>query len=412
MRKSLAAGLLLFAAAATALDTGDNEVSQADLARAQARVAEVQKQLGTAQGALSRGQQRLRQAEQEAGRIAAALRQVKLRERELTRALKRVQDERNTLLAGISRQQQALARDARQAWLLGREQQLRLWLNADDPQAVARVSRYYEYLQRDRAQRLESYRSSRAQLATVETRMQAEQAQLDEARLDLATREQALAQTREERRSAVGELAAEVKSRKGDLARSQADAAALKRLFAEAREAWRNVPPPRSARPAATPRRGTAPDVARQDEGPALASRAAPGATGQPLKQRRGQLRWPVSGRLAARFGSPIEEGKLRLNGIVIAAGEGSEVRAVHAGRVVFADWLRGYGQLLLLDHGDGLLSAYGYNQSLLRAVGDWVEEGEGVATVGASGGRASPALYFELRQGGEPQDPARWLRR
>jgi len=100
------------------------------------------------------------------------------------------------------------------------------------------------------------------------------------------------------------------------------------------------------------------------------------------------------------------------VNDIVkVAASEGSEVRAVHEGRVVYADWLRGYGQLLIVDHGAGYLSAYGYNQSLLRGVGDWVQEGDTLATVGASGGHGQPGLYFELRLGGEPQDPARWLR-
>lgn len=370
--------LLLPAAQAGAAD-GVDEVTRADLARAQARVAEAQKQIASSRSALTQGQQRLRKAEQDLGNLAAALRQLSVREREIARNLARIQSEHDALAARIASQKDALARDARNAWMLGREQQLRLWLSADDPQAVARVARYYDYVERDRLARIETFRADSAALDATGQRLAAERAQLDGARAELESRRQALQAAREERRQAVAALAGDLRSRQEELERRKADAAALSRLFSTVREAFRDVPPE---------------------------------AVGAPLKQRQGKLRWPVAGRIVARFGSPVAEGKLTLNGIIIAANEGSEVRAVHAGRVVFAEWLRGYGQLAIVDHGDGLLSAYGYNQSLLRAVGDWVREGDTLATVGASGGHASPGLYFEIRQGGEPRDPARWLRR
>ncbi len=174
-------------------------------------------------------------------------------------------------------------------------------------------------------------------------------------------------------------LSGELRARKDELKRLRENEAALKRLSTTVREAWREVPPE---------------------------------ATGAPFSQRKGKLRWPVAGRIAARYGSPVAEGKLTLHGLVFEAAEGSEVRAVPAGRVVFADWLRGYGMLAMIDHGDGFLSIYGHNASLLRTSGDWVKEGEPIATVGISGGRSTPSLYFEIRSGGDPQDPARWLRR
>jgi septal ring factor EnvC (AmiA/AmiB activator) len=377
--------------------TADDEVTRADLQRAQQRVAEIQKQVESSRQALSAGQQRLRKAERELGDIAVTLRQMTLRERELARTLARVQAERSALAARIGKQKAALARDARQAWMLGREQQLRLWLNADDPQAVARISRYYAYVERDRAQRLDAFRSVSEELAALEQRVAGEQAQLDQARNELAVRERQLAEARKERKQAVAALASELRSQKEELASRKADAAALGRLFSQVREAFRHVPPPKR----------TAQPVPGRSE----PAGNAPEAVAAPFKQRKGKLRWPVAGRLAAKFGSAIAEGKLTLNGVVIAASEGSEVRAVHEGRVVYADWLRGYGQLLIVDHGTGYLSAYGYNQSLLRGVGDWVREGEALATVGSSGGHGQPGLYFELRLGGEPQDPARWLR-
>lgn len=356
----------------------NDEVTRADLARAQERVADIQKQIESSRSALTQGQQRLRKAERDAGEIASKLRQLKVRERELAKKLSRIQTERDSLARKIETQKSALARDARHAWLLGREQQLRLWLNASDPQAIARMSRYFEYIEKDRKQRLDAFQVAGVELAQLETKVAAEQKQLDGARAELKDREREMLAARTERKKAVAELTADLRSQKDELGRRKADAAALTRLFSSVREVFRDVPPE---------------------------------AIGSPLKQRKGKLRWPVAGRLAAKFGSPVAEGKLTLNGIVIAANEGSDVRAVHAGRVVFSEWLHGYGQLVIIDHGDSYLSAYGYNQSLLRAVGDWVKEGDAVATVGTSGGHGNPGLYFEIRQSGEPQNPARWLR-
>jgi septal ring factor EnvC (AmiA/AmiB activator) len=120
---------------------------------------------------------------------------------------------------------------------------------------------------------------------------------------------------------------------------------------------------------------------------------------------------WPVEGRLSNRFGRPRNQGKMRWRGITISAESGAPVRAIHHGRVVFADWLRGSGLLLVLDHGEGYLSLYAHNASLLRDVGEWVTAGTPLGTVGASGGRESPALYFEIRHNGKPVDPAAWCR-
>jgi septal ring factor EnvC (AmiA/AmiB activator) len=147
----------------------------------------------------------------------------------------------------------------------------------------------------------------------------------------------------------------------------------------------------------------------------------APGAmvssTGQsyggPFDQAKGKLPWPVDGRLLARFGETRgDDARTKWDGVMISASAGSQVRAVHGGRVVFADWLRGAGLLVILDHGNGYLSLYGHNQSLLKEAGDVVKAGEAISTVGNSGGgQDTPALYFAIRQQGRPSDPAQWCR-
>ena len=130
----------------------------------------------------------------------------------------------------------------------------------------------------------------------------------------------------------------------------------------------------------------------------------------EPFAERSGRLEWPVSGRVQSAFGSERAGGRLRWQGIVIGAGAGSRVRAVHHGQVVFADWMSGFGHLIILDHRDGYMSLYGFNQRLLRGEGEWVEPGEAIAVVGDSGARDGPGLYFGIRRDGEPHDPIAWL--
>ncbi|MDC3332982.1 peptidoglycan DD-metalloendopeptidase family protein, partial [bacterium] len=121
---------------------------------------------------------------------------------------------------------------------------------------------------------------------------------------------------------------------------------------------------------------------------------------------------WPTAGKLANSFGSKRNGTTLRWQGVNINARQGSDVKAIHYGRVVFADWFRGSGLLVIIDHGDGYMSLYGHNQSLLKSPGEWVIPGESIATVGNSGGQKSAGLYFEIRKNGKPTDPKRWCKR
>ena len=132
----------------------------------------------------------------------------------------------------------------------------------------------------------------------------------------------------------------------------------------------------------------------------------------QPFADRRGSLPWPVDGRLANRWGSSYGLGDLDWQGVTLSAAEGSEVRSIHHGRVVFSDWFSSSGLLLIIDHGDGYMSLYGHNQSLAKEVGDWVEIHEVIASVGMSGGQKKSALYFEIRKNGQPNNPGKWCTR
>ena len=186
--------------------------------------------------------------------------------------------------------------------------------------------------------------------------------------------------SRKERKKVVRSLKAEIKSKGQQLDGLLADEQELKSLLQALTEALSDIP-------------------------------AAPGDH-KPFAKLKGKLKWPTSGRRLKAYGESRRIGSLRWQGVVIAGKEGQEVKAVSHGRVAYADWLRGYGLLLIIDHGDGYMTLYGHNQSLFREVGDWVEKGEVIAAVGNSGGIDNHALYFEIRKDGKPTDPIRWCRR
>lgn len=360
------------AAAQAAPDAGKLTEQQERIDVARQRIADVRSELSGEQKAL-------RDAEQAAARISHQLREIRRRLQATTRERDALQKESLRLERELAAQREALARDVRDAWMLHRQPPAQRWLGTADPQLAARLARYYDYLHRERARRLEEYRNAQQAAGDVARRLQTEEIRLRETQDTLAAQERELQTAREERRRLVSRLSGELKDERSRLKRLEDDAAALRRLAARAREAFRDLPPE---------------------------------SVGAPLAKRRGKLRWPVAGRLVQRFGAPVAQGTLRSNGVVIAAREGAEVRAVHGGRVVFAEWMRGYGLLAIVDHGDGYLSIYGHNQALTRQSGDMLREGDVLATVGNSGGQAQAGLYFELRQHGEPQDPLPWFRR
>ena len=129
----------------------------------------------------------------------------------------------------------------------------------------------------------------------------------------------------------------------------------------------------------------------------------------RPFEELRGKLPWPVKGTLLAPYGTPRGESGVIWQGVLIGARAGNAVRSIHRGRVAYADWFRGLGLLIIVEHDGGFMSLYGHNRTLIRETGDWVDSGEIIATVGDSGGSAKPALYFEIRSAGNPIDPGRW---
>ena len=281
---------------------------------------------------------------------------------------------RDALETSLSTQREALAALLRSAYALGRHEELRLLLMQDDVDSVSRLLAYYRYFERARVGEIDQLLKDLEALAQVQQSLEQETAQLKASREAREGDVRELNAERDERRQVLATLEANLKDQQSRLAALGRDEKGLLALLEKLRDIFADIP--------------------KQIAG------------AEPFAQMRGRLAWPLKGSAQSSTGETGDS-----HGVLIAAAEGGEVRAISHGRVVFADWLRGYGLLLIVDHGDTYLSLYGCNETLLKDVGDWVDAGDVIATSGASGGRKTPGLYFELRHDGKPMDARAWLR-
>jgi len=281
---------------------------------------------------------------------------------------------RDTLAASLKDQREALAALLRSAYALGRNEELRLLLMQDDVDSLGRLLAYHRYFERARIGEIDRLLKDLDALAQVRREIEDETAQLEQSRQTQQQDSRRLEAERDERRQLLTALDAALKDQQSRLAALGRDEKSLLELLEKLRDVFADIP--------------------KQIAG------------AEPFAQQQGRLIWPLRG--SASDGGAVAGDS---HGVLIAAAEGGEVHAVSHGRVVFADWLRGYGLLVIVDHGDRYLSLYGCNETLLKDVGDWVNAGEVIATSGASGGRKTPGLYFELRHDGKPMDARAWLR-
>jgi septal ring factor EnvC (AmiA/AmiB activator) len=279
--------------------------------------------------------------------------------------------------AHLDAESTALAGQVRAAYMSGSQEKIKLLLNQHDPATLGRLMAYYRYLNDYRAENIE---------AVIE-----EMRKLDELRSQIAAEEARLAQLARARYDELGRLNTSQESRKellASLRRKISDGGKeVERLAAQEKDLSRLI----------TELTSILSDYPISSE--------------QPFSDLRGRLTWPVAGTLVHDFGQP-RAGGIKWNGVVLAAPRGREVRAIYHGRVAFADWLAGMGLLVIVDHGDGYMTLYGYNETILKNTGDWVAPGDVIATVGDSGGQSRASLYFELRRGTRPENPRRWVTR
>lgn len=410
MRRVLLLVLLSSLLAPVMADQRADTQRQLDAARQD--VTELKKLLEKLQQEKSGVQQQLKKTETDMGDLQ---KQVNELQRELNSSeaeIQRLDQEKKKLQSARAEQQRLIAIQARAAYQSGRQEYLKLLLNQQNPEKFSRTLTYYDYLSHARLEQLSAFNETLRQLANVELEITSHQAQLQAQKAELDQRHAQLAEARKERQQALAKLNSEYSSRDQRLKAREQEQAELGRVLKTIEETLA-----RQAREAEEARKRELAAREAQPRGHAKPASSSPlvnsGAVyGGPFASARGKLPWPVNGRLVAGYGTPRgDDARTKWDGVLIGAQAGSQVRAVHGGRVVFADWLRGAGLLVILDHGNGYLSLYGHNQSLLKRAGDVVKAGEAISTVGTSGGQDTPALYFAIRQNGRPSDPAQWCR-
>jgi len=279
----------------------------------------------------------------------------------------------------LARDRGALAGQSRAAHMIGEQEPLKLLLSQRDPGQTGRVLVYYQYFGRARASQIAAIDAHITGLAQLDAELAVQEerlAALEEQQQEEVTR---LQSGRERRSRALVSLEAESKNRARQLERLKEEQAGLEKLVRELRRALERI------------------DKFPTDSKDAFA-------------KLRGKLAWPVAGKLVAAYGQ-TRAGGVKWDGMLLTGVQGAPVRAVYHGRVVYADWLSGLGLLTIIDHGGGYLSLYGHNERLYKEVGERVTAGDTIATLGDSGGRPRPELYFEIRKAGRPVDPRPWFK-
>ena len=352
---------------------------EAELKKVTSRIEKVRKAVNSDIERRDKLSVQLREAELSARTARQRLEEIRAQRIESEAVLRELEREKAAREQELAAERTALAGELRAAYVNGREEQLKLLLNQEDPASFGRMLAYYGYFGRARADRIGRISDKLEHLALVREKIAAENARLVELEAGQEQQVASLRSAQERRTKAVAAIDTQIKTRGGELKRLEAQARSLEQLIAQLRKALENVP------------------VAKQ----------------APFEPLRGKLPWPVQhGQVLARYGQPRAGGSMRWQGMLIGTDRGARVRAPFAGRVVYADWLPGMGLMIVLDHGGGYMSLYGHNEELFRKVGESVASGDVIGSVGDTGGHNQPALYFEVRRGREPVNPENWLKR
>ncbi|HSG77581.1 MAG TPA: peptidoglycan DD-metalloendopeptidase family protein [Burkholderiales bacterium] len=362
----------------SAQDDPETRAREVELEELRSRIGRLKQSIGDSAAQRDKLSRALKKDEQA---IEAMRKKLAAIEAERTRSearQARVAAEKSVREKALRAEMEQLASQARSAYMNGRQERTRLLLNQQDPATLGRMLRYYEYLSKYRGEQIQAVSAKLAELNRLGAEVEAEEAQLAALARERNQELAALGAALEGRQTTLASLQQQINSESGEVQRLEQQERDLARLVAEL--------------------------------GSILAD--YPIGSEEPFSKHRGRLTWPVAGELLSDFGQPRASGELKWNGVVLGAPRGREVRAIYHGRVVFADWLAGLGLLIIVDHGEGYMSLYGHNDTLLRQSGELVGPGDVIATVGDSGGQLRTSLYFEIREGTKAVDPHRWVTR
>ena len=373
-------GFLLLSPLFAQLSDAERAAKAKELERLRSRIETIIAERDQVQSRYAEVQKALRDTERHIGRHVIELKQLDEQLRSQNRHLRQLSQQQQQLQRDVQNQRQLLGDQIRAAYMIGRQEYVKLILNQEDPAVIGRTMAYYNYFNRARVERIDNSRQSLVALIETEKQIKAETEALKDIQQQQLAKKQSLEEASRSRAVVVAKLQKELQNKESDLTRLVQDEKRLSDLIAKLDEAM--------------------PDILTE-----------PGKR-TPFAKLKGELRWPTKGQVRAIFGQRRASSSAKWNGVMILAQEGHEVKAVSHGRVAYADWLRGYGLLLIIDHGNGYMSLYGQNQAIYKETGEWVEAGETIASVGKSGGQEQAGLYFEIRHNGKPTNPVNWCRR
>ncbi len=385
--------LLIFLFPATVLGNSD-AVKQEELKELRGRIQSLQEELEQANEDRSEVADALKKSERRISDVNRGLRDLESRQRNLSRNIKQLNEDTRITQSEIADQQKRLAALIKERYIQGGGDAVKLLLNGQNPGEVARNLEYYGYIGRARAELIRQHRDSLRRLRTLQEKTRQQNDDLTQIRQDRVAQKKTLETEKGTRQQVLYKLSEQIRQQRKEIDTLARDERRLTRLIEKLARLAAARPKPAAAK-----------------SGQKVEKVADSSLAGLDFDRLKGKLALPVAGEILHKFGQSREGGGPAWKGVFIRARQGQEVRVVGSGRVAFADWLRGFGNLLIVDHGDGYLSLYSNNESLYKQPGEPVRAGDVVAAVGATGGQDETGLYFELRHQGKPFDPLVWVR-
>lgn len=385
----------VLSSAAAAQSNQDNKRQLRDL---QGRITTLQKDLAQKESSKNEAADALRDSERAISDIQRQLAKLAKQRQNVQTQLAQLQLQSAQLEQQISLKQEQLGQLIYHQHLTGREEHLPLLLKQQDPNALMRKLHYYGYLVRARSEHIDSLRDQMQELDALTQESLSKQRKLERIQQAQLSQKTRLKQEKTKRAALLAKLSEAIEQQRNEITKLRQDEQRLTELIAQINKLLAQ--------------RKAAAAAKQSSKSPRLRNEQLPDASKQrgAFASLKGKLRLPVRGELVNRFGSP-REGSVKWKGLFIRARGGNEVKAIANGQVVFADWLRGFGNLLIVDHGSDYMSLYGNNEAIYKRVGDKVKTGDTIAAVGNSGGNAETGLYFELRYQGKPFDPLTWAK-
>ena len=372
-RAAISCMLLLTLSHVAAAD--DDKAKLDNLKRA---ISSLEKQLGQRDKEKNTLATELKKVEVDAANISKNIRRVTQQINGHVATLQNLDVQQHDLRKNIKQQNAAISEHIAASYKLGNQESIKLLLNQEDPQKLARVFKYYSYFIDARNEKIAAYTADVEKLAALSTEVSQQKEQLDSAKEQLLDNQQKLLAASKTRAATLQKLTVSLQNDRGKLDKLLKERRELEELLATVERASRNMQ-------MLTP------------------------AGKQSFASRKGSLRCPINGKVAHSYGSQ-RSGTMRWEGLLINAKMGEPVAAVHDGQVIFSNYMRGFGLLIILNHGDGFMTLYAHNQELIKDTGDWVLSNETIARAGDTGGMDQAAVYFEIRQKGQPTDPKAWL--